>query len=95
MADSGGRDNQTSRSNQRFNSTPHGLKRDDTEAEIDSNLDQVSAGLSRIKMMGQAMNQEIEAQSTQINNIQDKTSMVDGRVKNSTGRLNKLLDKKK
>lgn len=71
------------------------MKRDDTEAEIDSNLDQVSAGLSRIRMMGQAMNQEIDAQQSQITNIQDKTSMVDGRVQNSTSRLNKLLDKKK
>jgi synaptosomal-associated protein 29 len=93
MAEHGGRD--SGRGGQKFNTTPHGMKRDDTEAEIDSNLDQVSAGLSRIRMMGQAMNQEIDAQQSQITNIQDKTSMVDGRVQNSTSRLNKLLDKKK
>jgi hypothetical protein len=46
-------------------------------------------------MMGKAMNMEIDAQSTQISNIQNKTSTVDGRVKNSTSRLNKMLDKKK
>jgi hypothetical protein len=36
MAEGGGRDGGSAR--QKFNSTPQGLKRDDTEAEIDSNL---------------------------------------------------------
>lgn len=82
------------RSKQRFNTTPQGIKRDDTEAEIDSNLDQISSGLGRIKMMGRAMNQEMVAQDDQIRRIQDKTSKTDERVQRSTGRLNAMLKKK-
>jgi hypothetical protein len=43
-------------------------------------------------MMGKAMNMEIDAQSTQLSNIQDKTSDVDGQLMNTNSRLNKMLD---
>lgn len=92
--DHAGYRNTSSNGGSRFYTTPEGLARDDTEAEIDHNLDQISSGLSRIKMMGRAMNSEIDAQNQQISRISDNTSRTDERVVRSTGKLNKLLNKK-
>jgi synaptosomal-associated protein 29 len=49
-----------------FYSTPEGLERDDLEDEIDGNLGQISSGLSRLKMMGLAMNEEMDSQQDQL-----------------------------
>jgi septal ring factor EnvC (AmiA/AmiB activator) len=76
-------------------STPAGMERDDKEVEIDSNLDQISNGLSRLKMMGMTMNQEIETQNDHIRRIDDKTSTVKDRVDGLNRNLNKISGKKK
>ena len=64
---------QTSRSASKNFSTPIGVERDQVEQEIDDNLDQISSGLARLKMMGTAMNGEIASQSSQLNRIRDRT----------------------
>jgi hypothetical protein len=73
--------------------TPEGIVRDDVEEELDSNLDHISKGLSRIKMMSQTMNSELAAQGSQIDRIYEKTATVDERVKNTTSKINSLLKK--
>ncbi|KAJ3057255.1 Protein transport protein S9 plasma membrane t-SNARE [Rhizophlyctis rosea] len=70
--------------------TPEGLERDDTEQEIDRNLDQISSGLSRLKMMGHAMNAELEAQTPWTNRIMDKTSRTHERLDNTTKKINRI-----
>ncbi|KAJ3238833.1 Protein transport protein S9 plasma membrane t-SNARE [Chytriomyces hyalinus] len=61
-------------------STPDGLERDDLEEEIDNNLDEMSAGLARLRMMGQTMGAEIESQTSHIRQISDRTDQVRDRV---------------
>ncbi|KAJ3240162.1 Protein transport protein S9 plasma membrane t-SNARE [Chytriomyces hyalinus] len=61
-------------------STPDGLERDDLEEEIDNNLDEMSAGLARLRMMGQTMGSEIESQTSHIRQISDRTDQVRDRV---------------
>ena len=70
--------------------TPEGIERDDTEQEIDRNLDQLSTGLSRLKMMGHAMNAELEAQQPLTNRIMDKTSRTHERLDNTTRKINRI-----
>jgi hypothetical protein len=41
-------------------STPEGLERDEQEEDIDSNLGHISSGLTRLKMMSYAMNDELD-----------------------------------
>ncbi|KAI8916044.1 hypothetical protein EDD86DRAFT_197523 [Gorgonomyces haynaldii] len=74
--------------------TPQGLERDEYEEEIDSNLNQLSSGLSRLKMMGQAMNDELDSQSSQLHRISDRTDT----ARDHVGRLNQKMtafDKKR
>ncbi|KAJ3238992.1 Protein transport protein S9 plasma membrane t-SNARE [Chytriomyces hyalinus] len=61
-------------------STPDGLERDSLEEEIDNNLDEMSAGLARLRMMGQTMGSEIESQTGHIRQISDRTDQVRDRV---------------
>lgn len=80
-------------SSERSYSTPNGLERDELESEMDDNLDQISAGLGRLKMMGLAMNEELDAQDQQMHRLYDKTAYTDERVQKSTHRLDRLLKK--
>jgi uncharacterized phage infection (PIP) family protein YhgE len=79
---------QTHKSKSSFNSTPSGLRRDEHEQEIDDNLGQISSGLARLKMMGLAMNDELDSQKDQIRRIQDGTDSTRDKV----GQLNRKMD---
>lgn len=69
-------------------STPAGLERDEVEVNIDSNLNQISAGLSRLKMMGQSMNEELGTQHQQMRRIQDRTDS----SRDGITRVNRKMD---
>ncbi|KAI8851785.1 hypothetical protein BC829DRAFT_386014 [Chytridium lagenaria] len=74
--------------------TPDGLERDETETEIDSNLDQISSGLARLRMMGRTMNSELEHQNGHIAKIADKTDSVRDRVDRTTEKVNRMVKRK-
>lgn len=77
-----------------FYSTPEGLERDDTENEIDNNLGQISSGLSRLKMMGLAMNEEMDSQQDQLRRINDRTDATKTKVDKLNGKVDQIVDKK-
>jgi len=52
------------------------------ENQIDTNLDQMSAGLGRLKNMGLNLNAELETQDKQISRLNKKMSKVDERTSN-------------
>jgi len=52
------------------------------EGQIDSNLDQMSAGLGRLKNMGLNLNSELEVQDKQIGRLNKKMEKVDQRTSN-------------
>lgn len=70
--------------------TPNGMERCEKEQEIDGNLDEISSGLSRLKMMGQAMNTELANQTQHIDKIYGKTNVTHDRLENSNRKLNKI-----
>ncbi|KAJ3165739.1 Protein transport protein S9 plasma membrane t-SNARE [Geranomyces variabilis] len=71
--------------------TPDGLERDDTEVEIDRNLDQLSSGLAKLKMMGQMMNTELDAQTGQVNRIMDRSDSTNERLNVTTNKVQRML----
>ena len=71
---------------QLFNTTPDGLERCEVETEIDSNLTEISSGLSRLKMMGLQMNEEMEVQQGQLRRINERSDK-------ASGKLGRLQDK--
>ncbi|KAJ3151880.1 Protein transport protein S9 plasma membrane t-SNARE [Geranomyces michiganensis] len=71
--------------------TPDGLERDDTEVEIDRNLDQLSSGLAKLKMMGQMMNTELDAQTGQVNRIMDRSDATNERLHVTTNKVQRML----
>ncbi|KAJ3310419.1 hypothetical protein HDU76_003373 [Blyttiomyces sp. JEL0837] len=75
-------------------STPAGLERDELEEEIDSNLDQMSAGLRRLKMMGEVMNQELTNQNQHINRIGDKSAEVTATIDGVNRNVKRVMKKK-
>ncbi|KAJ3023273.1 Protein transport protein S9 plasma membrane t-SNARE [Thoreauomyces humboldtii] len=72
-------------------STPQFIERDDTEREIDDNLDQLSSGLAKLKMMGQVMNTELDAQRGQVNRIMDRSDITAERLNVTTNKVNRML----
>ncbi|KAI8608156.1 hypothetical protein BC830DRAFT_33433 [Chytriomyces sp. MP71] len=76
-------------------STPDGLERDSMEEEIDNNLDEISSGLQRLKMMGQTMGQEITHQTDHIRKISDRTDSVRDRVDKVHRDISKFAPKEK
>ncbi|TPX35962.1 hypothetical protein SmJEL517_g01682 [Synchytrium microbalum] len=74
-------------------STPAGVERDDTEEEIDVNLDQISGGLSRLKFMASAMNEEIDGQNGSFTRITTQADKVQARVDNTHKKVQKFLPK--
>jgi hypothetical protein len=75
-------------------STPDGLERDDTEEEIDGNLNKISSGLSRLKMMGRSMNEELDAQKDQVSRIQDRTDSSKDRMNNLNRKMNSIANRR-
>lgn len=74
---------------ERHNTTPQGINRDANELEIDSNLDQISSGLSRLKMMSHAMNEELDGQTEQIQRISERTDRIGGHVAHLNNKMEK------
>jgi hypothetical protein len=60
---------------------------DELEDELDNNLDEVSDVTKRLKALGMAMGQEIDAQNERITRIDDKTSKLDNRIFRNTERV--------
>ncbi|KAJ3204854.1 hypothetical protein HDU67_009253 [Dinochytrium kinnereticum] len=81
-------------SHEKSYSTPEGLERDETEEEIDNNLDQISSGLARLRMMGRTMNSELDHQNGHINRIADKTDGVRDRVDRTTEKVTRMVKRK-
>ncbi|KAI9364996.1 hypothetical protein DFJ73DRAFT_956192 [Zopfochytrium polystomum] len=73
--------------------TPDGLERDEREVEIDNNLDQMSAGLAQLKMMGMAMDSEIKKQNEHIGVISATSEDVRPRIEKTNRVLNTVLKK--
>jgi hypothetical protein len=73
-----------------IHSTPEGLERDEVEEGIDSNLNQISAGLGRLKMMGASMNSELEKQKPLLSKIQDGASVNKDKVTRLNNQMKKL-----
>lgn len=79
---------------QQMYTTPGGLVRDEFEDEIDSNLGQLTSGLARLKMMGQAMSNELDGQSRQLDRLADRTDSTRDQVTNLNRRVRDLSGRK-
>ena len=75
--------------------TPEGLERDDTEVEINSNINEIHSGLSRLKMMGIAMNQEMDLQSDQLKRIDARTNYTRGKVDKLNRKVDQIVERKR
>ncbi|RKP02421.1 hypothetical protein CXG81DRAFT_10831 [Caulochytrium protostelioides] len=71
--------------------TPEGVERDDLEQEIDTNLDEMSSGLARLRMAGLRMNEELDSQKVHLDRIQDKTDYTNERLNQTRGKVTRLL----
>lgn len=60
------------------------------EAEIDSNLDQILNGVSRLKMQAQALNEEVNAQSSVISAMGNKSDEMNVRLGITYNKLKKF-----
>lgn len=65
------------------------------DAVLDSNLDQMSAGLGRLKGLALNLNEELEEHNSILDRLDDKTSNADWRVKKQNKDMDKLLNPKK
>ncbi|KAI9011176.1 hypothetical protein BC832DRAFT_590421 [Gaertneriomyces semiglobifer] len=74
-------------------STPDGIERDATEEELDNNLDQISSGLSRLKMMASTMGEELDSQTHQIKRIEGRAISTGETLDHTTGKINRILGK--
>jgi hypothetical protein len=75
-----------------FNTTPEGLERDQTEEEIDSNLGQISSGVSALKMMSNAMSAEMDKQNAQIQRIDNHADESRARLKKINADVRGIID---
>ncbi|TPX31438.1 hypothetical protein SeLEV6574_g08538, partial [Synchytrium endobioticum] len=69
------------------------LERDETEEEIDSNLNALSGGLSRLKMMAASMNEELDGQNGSFHRITDQAEKVKARVDSTQKKVQRFLPK--
>ncbi|KAJ3358074.1 hypothetical protein GGF32_000776 [Allomyces javanicus] len=63
------------------------------EREIDSNLDEISSGLGRLKMMGLAMGDAIDQSNEQLGRIDRRTDQVHDRVQRTGAKLHQMARK--
>ncbi|KAI8995902.1 hypothetical protein BC832DRAFT_535737 [Gaertneriomyces semiglobifer] len=73
--------------------TPDGIERDTTEEEIDNNLDLMSAGIARLKLMSQTMNSELGAQNTRIHSITDRSMRSKERIDRTNTKVTRIAGK--
>ena len=62
---------------------------------LDSNLDEMSLGIGRLKGLAMGLNQELEEHNDILDRLDDKTANADGRVKRQNKDMDKLLNPKK
>ncbi|KAL0072000.1 Protein transport protein S9 plasma membrane t-SNARE [Marasmius tenuissimus] len=60
---------------------------DEMEDELDDNLDEISEVTKRLKALGSAMGQELDAQNKRIDTIEQKTVGLDGRLYQNTEKV--------
>ena len=58
---------------------------------LDRNLEEMSAGLSRLKVLATGLNDELDEHDEILNRMDDKTGKVDWRVKKQNQTMTKLL----
>ncbi|VDM45765.1 unnamed protein product [Toxocara canis] len=61
------------------------------DKEIDSNLDSMSSQLSRLRMLGTAISEEVDTQNALLDRIQVKAERNDARVKEQDSQMRRLL----
>ncbi|KAJ3154534.1 Protein transport protein S9 plasma membrane t-SNARE [Geranomyces michiganensis] len=71
-------------------STPANIDRDATEEEIDDNIDQISSGLTRLKMMSQSMNAALDKQNGQISTISGRADSTREYVRNTSRKIDNI-----
>jgi hypothetical protein len=71
-------------------STPMGLEQCDTERKIDASLDELSGGLSRIKLMVQQMNRDLTSQLANTDKTYEKTCVSDEKLVKTNRRMSKI-----
>jgi len=65
------------------------------EDQVDQNLGMMSDGLSRLKMLGRGLEQEITEQNEQLERITPQIDKASGTIQDQTGQMRKILGKKK
>jgi len=60
------------------------------EDQLDSNLDAISVGLTRLNAMAVASGQEIKKQNETLDRVSDKTKILDDRIVGATHKLKKI-----
>jgi len=60
---------------------------DEMEDELDDNLDEIGEATKRLKMLGMAMNTELDTQNKRIDTIDQKTSGLDNRLFRNTEKV--------
>ncbi|THV01032.1 hypothetical protein K435DRAFT_656121 [Dendrothele bispora CBS 962.96] len=78
------RTNRAANSRYRFEAT---ASDDEVEDEIDDNLDEIGESVKRLKALGLAMGDEVDAQNKRIDVISTKTDNVDNKLFNVTARV--------
>ncbi|KZP31311.1 hypothetical protein FIBSPDRAFT_945329 [Athelia psychrophila] len=63
---------------------------DELEDELDGNLDEMSSGLKNLKLLSQAMGQELGQQNERIDRIEQKTVTLDDKVLRNTEKLKRI-----
>lgn len=63
------------------------------EAQLDSNLDEMSAGLQRLKGLGMGLGEEISAQNEQVERIANKTERGDTTLGDQNRQMRHILGK--
>ncbi|KAJ3179890.1 Protein transport protein S9 plasma membrane t-SNARE [Geranomyces variabilis] len=71
-------------------STPENINRDATEEEIDDNIDQISSGLTRLKMMSQSMNAALDKQTGQIRTISSRTDTTKEYIRSTSRKIDNI-----
>lgn len=64
---------------------------DEMEDELDDNLDEIGDATKRLKMLGMAMNQELNTQNKRIDVIDQKTGGLDTRLFRNTERVSQVF----
>ncbi|KAJ3166944.1 Protein transport protein S9 plasma membrane t-SNARE [Geranomyces variabilis] len=71
-------------------STPENINRDSTEEEIDDNIDQISSGLTRLKMMSQSMNAALDKQNGQIRTISTRADTTKEHIRSTSRKIDNI-----